>query len=371
MTVTFVIPVGPAHIELAQRAIASVERQTLKSHHIVVFDQEGMGPGWSRNLGLSLVDTEFVSFLDADDWIEPDFAKLTTEAFDGDRYIYTDWYQYGDGNSASRIIAPPCPWYRGTWHPITSLIPTEWALKIKGFDIFLEGGEDTYFYSKLIYNGLCGRRLPYSLFHYSDLGQRSRKFHDSEALNRFNERLRQEIGSKRMSCCGDNNGIEIPPPEGREDGDVLAVALWAGNRREVGRITGRLYPRTGNKSKVWVNPRDAEAAPHLWQVIAHETLPTEWSPDFERGVIEIFGSDALPNSVPSVLPVEPNESVKPNVAKLSRLAARALNPEMSLTKGELNALQQGHKVRVEADGRVIIDREFLPDIVIRKGEGDE
>ena len=69
-----------------------------------------------------------------------------------------------------------------------------------------------------------------------------------------------------MGCCGDNPQIEQVPAEGLP-GDVLAIATWMGNRRERGRMTGRLYPRTGNGAQVYVDPRDAQAAPQLWHVI--------------------------------------------------------------------------------------------------------
>ncbi len=38
--------------------------------------QENKGLGGARNTGLDLVDTEWVMFLDSDDWIQPDFVEL-------------------------------------------------------------------------------------------------------------------------------------------------------------------------------------------------------------------------------------------------------------------------------------------------------
>jgi hypothetical protein len=320
MQLTFVIPVGPSHTEIARRAIASVEAQTVPCASVVIHDMEGRGAGWARNRGLEQVTTPFVSFLDADDWLEPTFAEKTLAAFDGRCYVYTDWFRDG-----APIKAPDCPWYNGTWHVITALLPTEWVRTLGGFDETLSGGEDTYLFARLVYANYCGKRLLEPLVHYSTDGQRARAFVGSAAHTALNERLTREFGGKRMSCCGGNIDMEVPPAGERQEGDVLAVALWGGNRQERGRITGRLYPRTGNNKRAWVNPRDAEAAPHLWKVVEQEQLPTGWSPDFAEGVVQMFGQEALPGrAVPAILPVEPSTAVKPDVARVVERAQRGL-----------------------------------------------
>lgn len=318
---TFVIPVGRSHTEIAQRAIASVEAQTVPCRLVVIHDTEGRGAGWARNRGLEKVDTPFVAFLDADDMIEPTFAEKTLAAFDGSCYIYTDWFERG-----APVKAPDCPWINGTWHVITALLPTQWAREVGGFDETLSGGEDTLFYASLVFSNHCGKRLAEPLFHYSADGQRSKAFVGTAAHTAFNERLTREFGRKHMSCCGGKPDMEVPPAGERQDGDVLAVALWGGNRQERGRQTGRLYPRTGNGKRVWVNPRDAEAAPHLWRVVEQETLPVNWSPDFTEGVRQMFGDDMLPGrAMQAVLPVEPNAAVAPDVGRVAARAARGLS----------------------------------------------
>lgn len=53
----------------------------------------------------------------------------------------------------------------------------------------------------------------------------------------------------------------------KQDGDVLARALWAGNRKEHGKATGRHYPRMAFPGLTWVDPRDIRVSPHLWQAV--------------------------------------------------------------------------------------------------------
>ena len=76
-----------------------------------------------------------------------------------------------------------------------------------------------------------------------------------------------------MSCCGQTPPNDNAPAGEPEANDVLAVALWAGNRQQRGRMTGRLYPRTGNGKQVWIDPRDVDAMPNLFRRVNVDPLP--------------------------------------------------------------------------------------------------
>src|SRR4029077_20009185 len=134
-----------------------------------------VGPGKLRNEMLKLVKTPFVSFLDADDWIEPTFAEDTLAGFERiqrQKYIFVDWF------AKDKVIETPCitvngvpvpatdqkPYCGSTWHPITSLIPLEWVFAVGGFDETLQADEDTDFYKKLCTTSHCGHRLARALF---------------------------------------------------------------------------------------------------------------------------------------------------------------------------------------------------------------
>jgi hypothetical protein len=259
--VSIVTPVAPYHTDLLPRAVESVDAQTVECTHIVIHDEEGRGTGWARNKGLEAVDTPFVVWLDADDWIEPDFAERCLRAYDGTRYVYTDWFI-----SDTVREAPDCAMVNGRAHIVTTLLPTAWARAIGGFDETLIFAEDTYFYVKLHAMGLCGKRLPVPLFHYGDGGQRGRRYVNTPVHYALIARTIQEFGEERiMGCCGPSQPVDNSPMGVPQEGDLLVMALWGGNRTVFGKMTGRTYPRTSYPKTLWVNWRDAEAMPNMFR----------------------------------------------------------------------------------------------------------
>lgn len=81
-----------------------------------------------------------------------------------------------------------------------------------------------------------------------------------------------------MGCCG-TNGAAVPVNMGEQQpGDVLAVALWNGNRTEGSVVNPARVYYGGNGQRMWVNPQDVRAKPGLWQIVpsaADLTPPTE------------------------------------------------------------------------------------------------
>lgn len=278
---TIIIPVGPAHMHIWEQAAESVEQQTVKCDLIVQQDPHGKGAGWGRNRGIERATTPLIAFLDADDIISPTFAEiclgvLSQYAQTNDptpRYVYTDWL--GDGNKP--IIAPlPCDaWVNGpmNFHLVTAVVPTDRARLIGGFDENMMGAEDADFYIRLRLSGVCGLHihspsnpLKSALVSYREGGQRSIQARASGQEERAKQYMSQRYGGYNlMGCCGDNTQHPITPTNEPQEGDILAQALWNGNRIERGRATGRLYPRTSFPKLMYVNPQDVDAAPHLWK----------------------------------------------------------------------------------------------------------
>lgn len=106
-TVGVVIPVYNKSPKEIRRAIDSVLNQTLKPNKIVVVDdgstkddtrefikelekkiiviqQKNQGVAIARNNGIAACNTKYISCLDADDWIEPDFLKVCVQALEAD-----------------------------------------------------------------------------------------------------------------------------------------------------------------------------------------------------------------------------------------------------------------------------------------------
>lgn len=267
--VSIAIPYAPYHEAVVHRATASAQAQTVSCDVIVYEDADGLGAGHARNQLMARVNTPFVVFLDADDWIEPTFVERCIEAYERHhcaRYIFTDWLEEDAVKQA-----PDCPWTGGTWHCVTTFLPTAWARSVGGFDETLPGAEDSAFYLSLCYKGMCGARLALPLFHYGKEGKRARAFVSSPQYGMIRERISAKFRGLTMACCG--NGDGATPMNEKQPGDVLAQALWLGNRTEHGRVSGRMYPRTGNGKELWIDPRDAQVSPHLWRVVEREYVP--------------------------------------------------------------------------------------------------
>lgn len=308
--VTVIIPYSAEHEALSARAVASVRAQTVKCEGMAIFDRERRGPGYVRNRGLARVTTPYVVFLDADDWLEPTFVERALKAIQPNRYVYTDWYESGDIKRA-----PDKAWCGGTWHVITTLIPTEMAKAVGGFDESLPGAEDTDFYLKLTTRKWCGIRLPEPLFHYGAEGARARAFKAGPDEKRVMQLISERHGGK-MGCCGVSPSEELPPVGDKQDGDVLARALWGGNRREMGRVTGRMYPRVGNGATAWVDPRDLAATPQLWEQVVSIETPVDMP--FVLDGLDAIARAVMPNAQWTP-PPEPTK-VQPDVSRLIELA---------------------------------------------------
>lgn len=324
MEVTIVIPVGPGHDKVARRAIASAENQSVPVRVVTAPDPDGHGAGWARNQGVRQVSTEWMLFLDADDWLENNAVErlLWQARQHPGRYVYSDWWN-GHGLWAT---APDTDhaWCGGTWHAISALLPTAWVRQVGGFDESLPAGEDTEFFMKLITSRRCGVRLPEPLLHYSADGQRGLLLVNNPTVkDAIWAGFRKKYGG-RMSCCG-----QAMPPEttktGRAEGDVLAVALWGGNQRKMGPATGRLYPRAGNGARMWVDPRDIQAAPRLWQRLegAGEDMPEET--DIVTN-IEQLANRMLGGNTIRYRPDQPPETPPsgPDIARIIRMGQEAL-----------------------------------------------
>lgn len=370
---TVVIPTTLEHKPLLERAISSVQAQTIPCEIIVAPDPDYTGAGAARNRGLARVQTRFVCFLDADDWIMPTFAERMLSAWRGKYYLYPDW-EYDDGQLTR---APECAWDRnGSWHCVTTLLPTVWALEVGGFDESWNGGEDALFYQTLCMNGHCGRRVPEILFHYSTSGGRAARFHDSAEYRRFKTYVQETIGDKAMACCGNFEVVDKPNGDPLP-GDILVQALWVGNRIERGKVTGRATPRTAFPHTLWIA---AEDLAYDNQIAAKRNLPPLFAkvdtepvlpplPDMRppRAIeteavlttLEEIAAFMLPGGViaPEPAVVEPT----PDVARVLAL----YNPEMALTGTEVTALVNGHTVEVTGQ-EVKVIRKRAPDKVTRK-----
>lgn len=260
--ITFITPVAPEHVNRFENAVDSVNAQSVACRHLYEVDYKREGPGVLRNRLLTQVTTKYVSFLDADDWIEPTFAEACLKAITPGRYVYTDWYE-GDDHKR----APAKAWCGGTWHLVTSVVHTADARRVGGFDESLRGMEDTDFYLKFVTRMICGVRVAEPLVHYRANGGRSVGIKNSGEMSRIQEELSKRYGNI-MGCCGNQTIISREPVNEKQAGDVQAMALWRGNRvqRSVADAS-RIYKRGSYPRIYWVNPRDLALDPQNWQEV--------------------------------------------------------------------------------------------------------
>ena len=319
---TFITPVSPDHQKYLPVCIASVKEQTIPCEHLLMLDENRQGPGIIRNRLLKQATTDYVTFLDADDWLEPDFAAKMLPAAKLASYAYCSWYQDGEVKPA-----PELAWCNGTFHLITSVIPRQLAVMVGGFDENLPALEDTDFFLKFVSRRWCGKRVAEPLVHYRAHGGRSDEIHrDANRLEAVRIEISRRYGGIALACCGGESVVDNTPIGVQQEGDVLAMALWGGNRAEHGRATGRRYIRISWPKTTWVDPRDVAAAPHMWKMVSAEEAappaPFELTPlPAPRGIHQLAAAlTKLGYEAPRESTMLAAEVALPNFRKVRRLA---------------------------------------------------
>jgi predicted O-methyltransferase YrrM len=279
---SFLIPVAPHHIDLAQRAVHSAEAQTVPVEVLVHVDHDRRGPAYGRNTLARKASGLFLVTLDADDYVLPDFTATLLEHWSPGAYAYSDWYE-----DETHIHATPCyafahhsehPHAR-SWHLPPSLFPARLWQWLGGQDETLFGAEDTEWFLRANAYGIRSIHVPVPLFAYTNDGKRSK---EAAADPRWQTLLRDIWNKYRgrydMSCCGNITPLgNQPRPGTRQDGDILVRPTWGAVRRTRGPVTGRAYGRIGHNQQVWIDPRDYNAQPANWERLAYvfELSPTD------------------------------------------------------------------------------------------------
>lgn len=321
--VTICIPVAPYHRKNLETALASVEAQTVDCTAMYMIDEDEDGPGVIRNELLRAVKTPYVIFLDADDWIDPDYVAQTMQLMQPGRYVYTDWWQ-DDGH----VNAPEKAWCAGTWHPVTTLLSTALVRSVGGFDEELDAMEDTDFYLKLTTNRHCGIRLQKPLFHYGKDGRRAKIAHESGRVNALRDLIKERF-LNQMGCCGDIKPMDLSKPEGeKQPGDVLAMALWGGNHPEYGRATGRRYPRMSYPKTTWMDRSDIEIRPDHWREVVEPAVTDNGRYSGVEGLAQVMRDNGQMGHAPINQPTPPatmpegfsRDDVQPNFKRVTEIA---------------------------------------------------
>jgi hypothetical protein len=285
--VTAVIPVSSKHraTGVYEDAVLSVQKQTIPTAHILVFDDNGDGAARTRNKGTAQVTTPFVVWLDADDRLKSGFVEQCLSVYHPGTFVYCDWVVNG-----LVINTPNClhPFDNGQEHVVTTLMSVAAWREVGGFDETLSTLEDEDLYRKLASYGWCGVRCPEPLVEYrrhlgaslvnlDTVDSETQKQRVAEKVALFNNRY------GRYAYMANDCGCNTPKagePSGiigaRQPNDVLVETLYTPQKVQ-GSMTGRLYPRAGLGKRVWVHEDDARSRPDLFRIIGSN--PEKIAPD--------------------------------------------------------------------------------------------
>lgn len=270
--ISVIIPVGPNHSQRLWSALDSLEAQSFRKWEaIVVWDtfdddptvnrlegafpfvrwastgKEESGAGVARNIGLEMARAPFVVFLDADDWLYPDYMEevLREWASGPPAIIYTDYVGKAIVDDPSKLApdlqsriymrdettnltvmgwraadydceraqAQPdgdLPWI---WTNVTGLYPTAWLREMGGFNEDIASWEDALLHFRLARQGRCYRKVARELYvyclHYGERRERGRQKHGS-LLQSLRDILEKEEIMPCPGGCGGKKVVRAP-----------------------------------------------------------------------------------------------------------------------------------------------------------------
>lgn len=276
---------------LLPRALYSLTQQTVPVEVLVVNDaafaidvpagvrlvETGghKGTAYARNLGLDHVETPYVFFLDADDYLLDtaiEHLSIALDAYDT-CYVYSDWYRFSSDFQFHKI---PAKNYnreyllRHSVHLVSILIPTDIA-KLVYYDINYRGWEDWAFHIELGLRGFCGNRVPEPLLIYDMTTSINREAHNQiadEVYSEIRDKYKDYIeGVKEfMACtgCGGkkprlNLGVAVPPEV--MDGMVLLEYMGEQTGAINFRVGRNVYRGANDQANKFaqVHPQDVQA----------------------------------------------------------------------------------------------------------------
>ena len=289
--ISVIIPLGPGHEEIVIDALDSLEGQTFRLWECVLVNDTGVpipegmkkaypyvtyvdtpgkkGAGYARNRGVEASKAPFLVFLDADDYLQPEFLRVCLDTrLDTGNWIYTDlWSSWPNGEIHEHKVDDfdaESLWKDGLG-AVTSLHHREEFDAVGGFDEEMETREDWDFHFKLVKEGFCGTRVAMPLMTYRlATGERRQK----QAIDTADQlRNKYPLEELMAGCdkCGKKQKKSIQPPQNwntKEEAGHVQLEYTGGNKATstFKGITGRPY-RFGNNDEsriAWVHPEDAD-----------------------------------------------------------------------------------------------------------------
>lgn len=164
--------------------------QVLDSYHkkdsrFVVIHQKNSGVSHARNVGIDTARGEYITFIDADDWVEPTYVSKLINGSDGGRFDYiAAGYEVchvdGKHHRIDTISATEAEAEQGFSYAFLSMqSPYPWGKLLRRSILMLNGlrfiedmkiGEDTLFCYRFLYLARSGAIVHEPLYHYYEGG---------------------------------------------------------------------------------------------------------------------------------------------------------------------------------------------------------
>ena len=266
--VSVVIPVGPRHVQHCRVAAASALLQSIgrdKVEVIVVTDGDAViepmphvtiipsdgerrGPAHTRNRGIEKTTGQFITFLDADDYLQPRGLEHLLRAYATGRYGYIYGNAFTVEQDGSYMLRGAPDYIQKDMasyniHVITTLIPTHIVKRLGGMDERVDAWEDWAFHLKLAIAGVCGYRTDQPIFVYRVFeGDRMTIFNkDRSTMEPVWKLYRNEQGVIEMAaCCGGDATLaqvaglaikDAPTPPAVSVGNNMVRVKYVGDDR--------------------------------------------------------------------------------------------------------------------------------------------
>lgn len=291
--ISVIVPVGVGHMPLTRDAFDSIEGQTFPFWEVVAVNDTGLpvpddiraaypfvkwvdtpgktGAGHARNVGMEHAKGDLFVFLDADDFLMPDFMGAALRLYkQTGNYIYTDWIRYEDGIvHETPPFSPERIFKEGAFHAVTALVPRKEALEAR-FNEDLSAWEDVDFYMRLIVKGLCGVRLAKPLVAYR-FGTGQRREHgaaNAETLKPFfTQHYPEYISGEKEIVCTCKKMKTAPNNLGEKDMVEVVYHGQQGNHTLTGFVTRQNYGRREGGQRFFVYAADAKIRPDLFEIV--------------------------------------------------------------------------------------------------------
>ncbi len=316
---SIIVPVGPGHQEIVVDALDSLEGQTFRQWECVLVNDTGeplperllkaypyvtlvetpgrKGAGYARNRGAEVSKAPFLTFLDADDYLQPEFLRTCLEAkLEHGHWIYTDlWSSWPNGEIHEYKVDDfdvESLWKDGLG-AVTSLVDRGQFNGVGGFDEGMDTREDWDFHFKLVMAEHCGMRIPAPLVTYRLATGKRREKQAAEVAAMLRKKYPLEDLMAGCRNCAQRAkqasmvAEELPQSWSTKEDSGFEQVEYIGSNRATSTfrgITGRPY-RFGNNDEAkvsWVHPEDADnfinvkhlpfkRVPHLTQI---QKVPT-------------------------------------------------------------------------------------------------